>query len=169
MRISKVILLVIGVLVFSLVIGGCNLFPNNKTRPAPVRPRNISNVKPVRITPKPISRTPGINQRTRTAPSKRIQGLSGISERSLLDRVTRIEQAASRGNWSLANRETNTLGLEMSRFRPTHSKGKALREIANFDAIYAKLQADTRLKNRDAVIRDTRSLKAALSDMKKTA
>lgn len=171
MRISKIVWLVISVMVFSLVIGGCNLLPNNNTRPAPVRPRNILNQRTIRITPNPAPRKPGLNNRMRPAPSKRLRGISSISERSLLDRVTQIEQAALRRNWSRANRETNTLGLEMTRFRPTTttSKGKSLREMANFDAMYVKLQADCRLRNQTAVIRDTRRLKAALSGMRKTA
>lgn len=170
MRISKIVWLIISVLVFGLVIGGCNLFPSNKTRPAPVRPRNISNLRTIRMTPRPTSGIPGVNKRFLPAP-KRIRGLSGISQRRLLDRITRIEQAATRGVWPLANRETNTLGLEMSRFRPTTttSKGRSLREMANFDAMYVKLQADCRLKNRMAVIRDTRRLKAALIGMRRTA
>jgi hypothetical protein len=100
-----------------------------------------------------------------------LRGFSSVSERTLLDRIARIEQAATRGAWTLADRETNTLGLEMARFRPTtaHGKGRSLREMANFDAMYAKLQADCRLRNRNAVIRDTQRLKAALSSMRKTA
>jgi hypothetical protein len=170
MRISKVVWLLISVLVFGLIIGGCSLFPSNKTRPAPVRPRNISNLRTIRMTPKPTSKIPGVNRRILPAPSKRIRGLSSISQRSLLDRITRIQQAATRGNWSLANRETNTLGLEMSRFRPSStSKGRSLREMANFDAMYVKIQADCRLRNRMAVIRDAQRLKAALSGMRRTA
>lgn len=169
MRVSKIVLLVISVLVFSLISGGCSLFPSDKTRPAPVRPRNISNLKSIRFTPKPANKMPGVNKRTRQAPTKRLRGFSGISERSLLDRITRIEQAAARRSWSLANRETNTLGLEMARFRPPASKGRSLREIARFDAIYARLQADCRLRNQAAVIRDARKLRAELSGLRKTA
>lgn len=180
MRKTKLIWLVLSILILGAVTGGCNLFPNSNTRPAPVRPRNILNQRTIRVTPKARvtpkpgatpkpATTPRLTNRTRPAPSKRIKGLSGISERSLLDRITRIEQAALRGNWGIANRNTNTLGLEMARFRPTRPGGKTLREIGSFDAIYAKLQADVRMKNRTAVFRDTRRLKAALSGMKKTA
>lgn len=169
MRISKIVWLIISILVLSVAAGGCNLFPNNNTRPAPVRPRNILNQRTVRMTPSPAPVTPNPNNRMRTAPSKRLRGLSSISEKNLLDRITRIEQAVLRGNWPIANKNTNTLGLEMTRFRPARSGGKTLREIGNFDAIYAKLQADVRLRNRTAVLRDTRRLKAALSSMRKTA
>lgn len=178
MRNSKLILLVISLLVFSLVIGGCSLFPTDKTRPAPVRPRKTTSPTIGKITPTPIS-TPvrklsGVNQKMRPAPmrpmpSKQLKGITVVTEKNLHDRVTRIERAAARKDWLMAKRETNTLGLEMTRFRPITAKGKSLREIASFDAIYARLQTDCRLQNQTAVRQDTERLRMALSGLKKTA
>jgi hypothetical protein len=122
---------------------------------------------PKKATPTP--RLPGSIKKVSPAPTKRTKGLTSITEKQLVDRITRINQAASKGNWAIANRETNTLGLEMRRFRPTTSKGKSLREMASFDVIYTKLQADVKTKNKNAVIQDTRRLKTALSGLKKTA
>ncbi len=163
MHTSKIVL-GIWLLVIALIIGGCSLFPTNKTRPAPVRPRMTS---PKKATPTP--KLSGFTRRVKPAPTKRLKGLSSLTAKRLVDRIDKISQAASRRNWSMATRETNTLGLEMGRFRSMTSKGKSLREIASFNAIYTKLQTDVRIKNKNAVIQDTRRLKTALSRLKRTA
>ncbi len=149
------ILLGICLLFFGLVLGGCNMFPNNQTRPAPVRPR-------VTITPSP---TPNM----KSTPTKRIKGLTSITENQLTSRVAKIEQAITKGNWSVANKETNTLGLEMAKFRPASAKGKTLKELADFDSIYAKLQADVKVNNKTAALQDIKRLRTALQELKKTA
>ncbi|MGE5604955.1 MAG: hypothetical protein ACM3YE_04600 [Bacteroidota bacterium] len=145
----KKILLGVLMLVLSIAVIGCNWFTDNQTRPAPVRPRN----------PTP---TRNINP----APTKRTPGASALTEKQLLDRINRIEAAAKKGDWSVCNRETNLLGVDMTRYRPSTTNGKSLRNIGTFDAAYAKLQADAKSKNRPAVIRNCDKLRDDLKRIK---
>lgn len=145
----KKILLGVGMIVLSTAFTGCNWFTDNETRPAPVRPR----------VPTP---TRNINP----APTKRTPGASALTEKQLLDRIQRIETAAKKKDWSVCNRETNLLGADMTRYRPSTTDGKALRNIATFDTTYTKLQADAKSKNRPAVIRNCDKLRDDLRRIK---
>lgn len=151
MRTPK-ILLGIWLVVFALVLNGCNWFTGPKTRPAPIR----------RATPMPtrnIKTTPG------TTPGKTSPGVGSLSEKQLIDRVDKIEQAARGSNWTVANREVNSLGMDMTRFRPATAKGKSLREMARFDGLYVKLQTDVKTKNKAALTTDAKKIKDALKDI----
>lgn len=136
-------------LVFSIAVTGCNWFTDNQNRPAPVRPRN-----------------PTPTRNIRQAPTKKTPGASALTEKQLLDRIDRIEAAARKGDWSVCNRETNLLGVDMTRYRPSTTDGKSLRNISTFDAAYAKLQADAKSKNRPAVIRNCDKLRDDLKRIK---
>lgn len=124
-------------LVLILSIAGCNWFTDNQTRPAPVRPR-----------------VPTPTRNVNPAPTKRVPGTTALTEKQLQDRLDRIETAAKKGDWSVCNRETNLFGVDMTRYRPSSTNGKSLKNIATFNTAYAKLQADAKSKNRPAVIRD---------------
>ncbi len=147
MNFKKVLLSVV-MLVLSISITGCNWFTDNQTRPAPVRPR---------VTPTP---------KVSPVPTKKTPGASALTERQLMDRIDRIEAAAKKGDWSVCNRETNLLGVDMTRYRPSSSNGKSLRNIATFDGAYAKLQADAKSKNRPGVIRNCDKLRDDLKRIK---
>ena len=154
MRAPK-IFLGIWLLIFSLAFNGCTLFPStNKTRPAPTRPKMTS----------PTKKTP--SNKVRPAPTKRIPGTSSVTEKDILDRLTKVDESLKKGDWNAANRETNTLGTDMGRFRPTASKGKSLRETANFSVMYAKLQVDIKAKNKIAAMKDIQSIQAAMKSVK---
>jgi hypothetical protein len=127
---------------FSLTFTGCDWFNTNKTRPAPVRPRMRA-----------PQQSPAPNQTPR---------ITGITEKQLRDRIDRVEREVRNGRWAAANRETNALGTDMTRFRPTRSRAKSIREIASFNTIYVKLQADVKTRNRPAVMRDLSNLRNAL-------
>lgn len=144
----KKIILSVGMIVLCTAFTGCNLLNDNHNRPAPVRPR-----------PTP---TRNINP----APTKRTPGVSALTEKQLLDRIQRIETAAKKEDWSVCNRETNLLGVDMTRYRPSTTNGKALRNIATFDTAYTKLQADAKSKNRPAVIRSCDKLRDDLRRIK---
>ncbi len=144
MHTSK-IFLATWLLIFSIMINGCTLFPNsNKSRPAPTRPKM-------------------------TSPTKRTPAVSGMTEKDITNRLTRIENSLNKGDWSKVNSETNSLGGDMMRFQPTGSKGKSLRNTANFDVMYTKLQADVKTKNKTAVSKDVRSIKDAMKNIKPSA
>jgi hypothetical protein len=145
----KKIFLSVALLIFSANLTGCNWLNDNQTRPAPVRPRE-----------------PTPTRNIRQAPTKRTPGAAALTEKQLLDRISRIEEAAKKGDWSVCNRETNLLGVDMTRYRPSSSNGKSLRNIATFDAAYAKLQADAKSKNRPAVIRNCDKLRDDLKRIK---
>ncbi len=141
MHTSK-IFLAIWLLIFSIMINGCTLFPSsNKSRPAPTRPKM-------------------------TSPTKRTPAVSSMTERDITNRLTKIEDSLNKGDWSKVNSETNSLGGDMMRFQPTGSKGKSLRNTANFDVMYTKLQADVKTKNKTAVSKDVRSIKDAMKNIK---
>ncbi|HEX7713724.1 MAG TPA: hypothetical protein VF531_06850 [Bacillota bacterium] len=165
----------IGIMVISLVIGGCSLFPSNQTRPAPVRPR--ATVSP-RSSPAPLgpiaTRGPkttikGKKPTTKVRPAPvRTPGLSSVTDQHLVNRLVTINNAVTKNNWTVANREVNTLGTDMARFRPTRSKAKTLRDMASFDTIYVKLQADVKAKNKTAAMQDVKNMQNALRDLKKS-
>jgi hypothetical protein len=149
------IFLGIWLLIFSLAFSGCSLFPsNNKTRPAPTRPKVTT----------PTRRAP--TNKVRPAPTKRTPVASSMTEKDITNRLTKVEESLNKNNWSTANSETNKLGGDMMRFRPTGAKGKNLRETANFDVMYTKLQADVKTKNKTAVMGDIRSIKNAMKNIK---
>lgn len=131
---------------FGLVSGGCNLTPNNRTRPAPIRP-----------TPTP---------KQKMAPTKNISGIDALSEKDLLKKVSQVEDAVKKGNWDTANRRTNELGADMARYRP-NKDGKSLRDMSEFDLIYAKLQGNVKTKNKQACLKNTQNLRNELKDLKK--
>ncbi len=145
----KKILLGLGMIFISAAFTSCNWFTDNQTRPAPVRPR-----------------VPTPTRNISPAPTKETPGASALTEKQLMDRINRIETAAKKENWSVCNRETNLLGIDMTRYRPSSTNGKSLRNIATFDTAYAKLQADAKSKNRPAVIRDVNKLKDDLRRIK---
>ena len=158
MRASK-LFLAIWLLIFSVFINGCSLFPSsNKSRPAPTRPKVTS----------PTKRAP-TNKAVRPAPTKRTPAVSSMTEKDITNRMTKIEGSLNKGDWSKVNSETNSLGGDMMRFRPTGPKGKSLRDTANFNVMYAKLQADVKTKNKTAVSRDVRSIKDAMKNIKPSA
>lgn len=160
MRTSK-FLLGLWLMIFGLAISGCTLFPNN--RPAPIRPRAPRIKAPMlTVRPGPTGMTTTPNPKVRTAPTKRIPGLGGISEKTLLQRVNRIEDAAQKNDWGMATRETNTLGMDITRFRSNAPKGKFLRELPSISATYTKLQANVRTKNKTAVMNNLKSMKSDL-------
>ncbi len=147
MRYSKRFLMVLVVAILSLSFAGCNWFtPQKKSRPAPPRiasPRPTGTIRPM------------------TTPGK-APGLTSLTQQDLIRRLDTIEKAARSGDWAVANRETNSLGLDMGRVRPTKAKGKSIREMANFDTLYVKLQASVKVKNKNATLSDVKKLKDAL-------
>ncbi|HBE77835.1 MAG TPA: hypothetical protein DDW65_08615 [Firmicutes bacterium] len=154
MRTPKTIL-GISLLIISLAINGCTLFPStNKTRPAPTRPKMTS----------PTKRTP--SDKVRPAPTKRTPAISSMTEKEITDRLTKIDASLKKDDWAAVNKETNSLGGDMLRFRPTGAKGKSLRETANFDTLYAKLQADVKTKNKTAVMNDVKNLQNSMGNIK---
>jgi len=145
----------ISLLIISLAINGCTLFPStNKTRPAPTRPKMTS----------PTKRTP--SDKVRPAPTKRTPAISSMTEKEITDRLTKIDASLKKDDWAAVNKETNSLGGDMLRFRPTGAKGKSLRETANFDTLYAKLQADVKTKNKTAVMNDVKNLQNSMGNIK---
>jgi hypothetical protein len=158
MRASK-IFLAIWVLIFSIMLNGCTLFPSsNKTRPAPTRPKATS----------PVPQAP-TNKTVRPAPTKRTPVVSSMTEKDITNRLTKIDDSLNKGDWAKVNSETNTLGGDMMRFQPTGSKGKSLRDTANFNVMYTKLQADAKTKNKAGVTNDIHSIKKAMKDLKPSA
>lgn len=149
--IIKKILLGIGMIVFWGLFAGCNWLTDNQTRPAPVRPGDPT---PTRI------------RNVNPAPTKKTPGASALTEKQLTDRINRIETAAKKEDWPTCNRETNLLGVDMTRYRPSSTNGKSLKNIATFDTAYAKLQADVKSKNRPAVIKDINKLRDDLQRIK---
>ena len=157
MRYSKRLLMVLVVTILSLSFAGCNWFtPQKKSRPAP--PRLAS--------PRPMAPSgPTTPNRPMTSPGK-APGLTSISQKDLVRRLDTIERAAHSGNWAEANRETNSLGLDMGRVRPKKAAGKSIREMANFDALYVKLQGNVKVKNKNACVSDVRKLRESLKRQK---
>ena len=102
------------------------------------------------------------------APTKGIPGISSVNEQNITARLTQVDNAIKKGDWATANNQTNTLGIDMTRFQPSGIKGKTLRETANFDAMYTKLQADVKTKNKTAAMKDIQSLQAAMKTVKPT-
>jgi hypothetical protein len=145
----KKILLGVAMIVFINAFAGCNWLNDNQPNPAPVRPRTPTPTR--NMTPTPTKKTPGA---------------SALTEKQLLDRIKRIETAAKKEDWSACNRETNLLGVDMTRYRPSSTNGKSLRNIATFDTAYAKLQADAKSKNRPGIIRDCDKLREDLRRIK---
>jgi hypothetical protein len=144
-------------LIISLAFNGCTLFPStNKTRPAPTRPKLTS----------PAKKAP--TGKVRPAPTKRTPLASGLTEKDITNRLNKIESSLKKGDWTAVNSETNTLGGDMMRFRPTGTTGKSLRETANFNVMYTKLQADVKTKNNTAVLGDIRSIRNAMKNVKST-
>jgi len=89
-----------------------------------------------------------------------------MTEKNITNRLTKIEGSLKKDDWSIANSETNKLGGDMMRFRPTGPKGKSLRETANFNVMYTKLQADIKTKNKTAAMGDVRSIKDSMKSIK---
>lgn len=148
MRYFKIGIMVL-LITFTLALTGCNLFPEQKTRPAPVRP------------------TPSPAPSTKNAPTKNIPGAKSLSEKSLLNRINAVESAVKENNWTKANSEGNTLGLDMTRYRPDAPNGKSLRDMSRFDVIYTKLQADLKTKNKSGCLKDLTNLRNAMKSLNK--
>jgi hypothetical protein len=89
-----------------------------------------------------------------------------MTEKEITDRLTKIDASLKKDDWAAVNKETNSLGGDMLRFRPTGAKGKSLRETANFDTLYAKLQADVKTKNKTAVMNDVKNLQNSMGNIK---
>lgn len=149
MRVQK-FLIVLCVILFTLAFGGCNT--TNKTRPAPTRHKITAPTKKVR-----------------PAPTKRTPGLATMTDKQIADRISKIETAVKSGNWSAATRETDTLGIDMTKFRPAAAKGKSLREMTSFSALYTRLQADIRMKNKTGAMNDLKRFKEQLPTVSKTS
>lgn len=139
------------ILLLGLAMAGCNPV-NNNTRPAPVRPKVTNPTKNVR-----------------PAPTKRTPGLQAVTAKHIADRIVKIETAVKNNKWAEANSETNTLGLDMTKFKPTGIKGKSLRETAGFDTMYVKLQADVKAKNKTAALDDLKRMSQKLTTIKTTS
>lgn len=137
---------------FSLVTGGCNMFPDNQNqnRPAPIRPT------PRRTTPAP---------NMRNAPTKKVPGVSAVSEKQLMNKISAVENQVNKTNWDSANRLTNELGGDMARYRPDGANGKTLREMTKFNTIYAKLQGNVKTRNKQGCLKDTKELKKAVGNL----
>jgi hypothetical protein len=100
----------------------------------------------------PAKQTP--SSKVRPAPTKRTPVVSSLTEKDITHRLTKMDDSLKKGDWTTVNNETNALGGDMMRFRPTGAKGKTLRETANFDVMYTKLQADVKTKNKTAVMKE---------------
>lgn len=145
---SSVVIFIVSSL---LALTGCDLFrQNDTTRPAPVRPN-----------PSP---SPQIDQ----APTKNTPGINSLSEEDLMQTLSDLEKAAKGGNWDRANRNADTLGIDMARYRPDRPDGKSLRDMTEFNVIYTKLQADVKTRNKEATLKDIQNLKRSLNDLNKT-
>lgn len=125
---------IIGFLIMTLICSGCNLLPKRETRPAPVRPRQEMR-KPV---------------------------VSKVTKKDLQDRLTKIKDYVKKDDWTAANKEVNSLGGEMLRHYPVSGKGKSLREMAKFDADYAKLKVSVKTHKKDSALGDITKLREAL-------
>jgi hypothetical protein len=146
MRHLKIGIMFLSILL-TLAFAGCNLFPQeDRARPAPVRPKQ---------TPSP------------TAPTKDLPGTKALSEKDLLGRITSIEKAVKANKWKKANSAGNQLGLDMARYRPDAPSGKSLRDISRFDAIYTKLQANLKTKNKAGCLKDLKNMRSAMKGLKK--
>lgn len=137
------------IITFTLALTGCNLFPQDRTRPAPIRPTPI---------PSPL---------TTKSPTKNIPGAKSLSEKDLLNRIATVEKAVKANNWDKANSEGNGLGLDMARYRPDAPDGKSLRDMSRFDVIYTKLQANLKIKNKAGCLKDLLNLRNAMKSLKK--
>lgn len=165
-------------MIFLLVANGCALFPNNNqnqdqpVRPGPVRPRSTPRVSPVRTPMRTPMMTPaGSPMMSPATDMKRQTGVSGVSEKTLTDRLNQIEKSVQQGNWQEANSETNRLGLDMGRYQPGNPelKGKKLNQIARFDLLYGRLQVDVKGKNKTATLRDLQDLRDALQELRQAS
>lgn len=165
MRHYKGILLTAG-LTMLMVLNGCTLFPENNINPAPARTPKMtpSMMKKTPMPTKTPMRTPTPKMMPNGTPMKSPM-LTLVSEKDLLNRIARIQNAVNKGDWTLANQETNALGLDMTRFSPTGKNAQDLLKIATFNTIYTKLQADVKLKNKKMVLNDLENLKKELRKM----
>ena len=166
MRNFKGLLLLSG-LSLALVLNGCSLFPENKLNPAPARtPKPTPTVSMIKITPMPTKTRkktpmPTLKMMPKTTP-KNTKMITLITEKDLLNRIVRIQNAVNTGNWTLGNQETKALGVEMNRFSPTGENVQDLLNIATFNTIYTKLQADMKIQNKKMVLNDLENLKKEL-------
>lgn len=154
MRYSKIIALT-SVLALILLITGCNLLSEDRTRPAPVRP-NTQN------------RTNNTTK-NQQSPTKNIPGTQSLTEEDLLKQISTIEQAVKEKDWKAANREGNELGVDMARYRPDDPDGKSLRDTTSFNLIYTKLQANLKTKNQAGCLEDLKNLRNEMKKLNKDA
>jgi hypothetical protein len=138
------------VLTLALVFGGCN---TTKQRPAPIRPKATMSPS-VSPTGSPSGTT------------KRLPGVSKVSKKDIESRLVKIEDHVKKGNWSVANREVNSLGGDMARFYPSSAKGKSLREMAVMDTDYGKLQLDVKTKKKDSALKNCTKIRKTLGTVK---
>jgi len=146
------------IVALTLLMAGCNLFSEDRTRPAPVRPNQNQTQKKMNNTTK-----------NPQSPTKNIPGTESLSEEDLLKQISTIEQAVKKKDWDTANREGNELGVKMARYRPDEPDGKSLREMTAFDLIYTKLQTNLKTKNQDGCLSDLQNLRKEMKKLNKTS
>jgi hypothetical protein len=134
---------------FTLIVSGCNLFPQQRTRPAPARP------------------TPTSSPFAKDSSPRNFSHAKSLSEKDLMDQINSVEKAVKENNWNKANRDGDVLGLDMTRYRPDAPDGKSLRDLSRFDVIFTKLQANLKTKNKAGCIRDLNNLREELKGLKK--
>lgn len=129
-------------LILATAITGCALFPEQRqqqepSRPAPVRPRQ-------------------------PAPTKKVPGVSAIGTRELMSRTQRIETAVRKEDWVRADRETNGMVADMTRFREDRPTAADVAEMAKLDTEYARLQTNVKAKNKDSSLKNVKNLQAVI-------
>jgi len=141
------------VLALALLTAGCNLFSEDRTRQAPVRPNQNQTDNTTK------------NQHSST---KNIPGTESLSEEDLLKQISTVEQAVKKKDWDTANREGNKLGVDMARYRPDDPDGKSLRDMTAFNLNYTKLQANLKTKNQDGCLTDLKNLREEMKKLNKS-
>lgn len=129
-------------LILAVTLVGCALFPEQKqqqepSRPAPVRPQKQS-------------------------PTKKVPGVSAIGTRELMSRTQRIATAVNKEDWALANKETNSMAGDMTRFKEDRPTTADVDKMAKLDAEYAKLQTNVKGKNKEASLKNIKNLQAII-------
>lgn len=139
-------------------IPGCPQAREQEPRPAPVRPA------PIRTRPAPGRQTPVRPAPVRPAPTERVPGVSSVSPKTLMTRVNRIRTAVRRNNWAQANRETNTLGADLTRIRGDQ-QDTGITEMAALNTEYARLQASVKARNRVNTMANLERMDTIIRDM----
>lgn len=141
-------ILIVWLVAFSLsIFSGC--LTQKKTRSGSIKPQTGQTQN---ITPK--------------TSKKRTLGLKTVTEKKLVRRIKMVETAVKKDDWAKAKRETDALGIDMTKFSSVKTKGKSLRSMGKFDANYLKLQKEVRTKNKTAALAETKKLRTNLRNLK---